>query len=134
MCLLESIDSWDDRSVKCSTCTHLDPANPLRSAEGLLALHLVEYGAQAAAVHGGLCAERDGRRAPPGLLSSLRSIRLEAWTLEDLAGPLQVEARRLLADPAGWLYEFSVTHLGRTLASGRLSVVADRSGSPDNPL
>ena len=54
MCLLDEVTQWDDRSITCITNTHRDPANPLRRDGRLSALHAFEYGAQAAAVHGGL--------------------------------------------------------------------------------
>ena len=54
MCLLDDVMQWDDRSIVCITNTHRDPANPLRREGCLAAVHAFEYGAQAAAVHGGL--------------------------------------------------------------------------------
>ena len=60
MCLLDEVTQWDDRSITCVTNTHRDPANPLRRDGRLSALHAFEYGAQAAAVHGGLRARSVG--------------------------------------------------------------------------
>ncbi|PYI82543.1 MAG: phosphotransferase, partial [Verrucomicrobia bacterium] len=54
MCLLDSVIEWDDQSIICISNTHRDPANPLRREGQLSAVHAFEYGAQAAAVHGGL--------------------------------------------------------------------------------
>ena len=51
MCLLDDVMQWDDRSIVCFTNTHRDPANPLRRAGRLSAVHAFEYGAQAAAIH-----------------------------------------------------------------------------------
>ena len=56
MCLLEQVVSWDQQGVVCSTQSHKSLANPLRSSDQLSAVHAVEYGAQAVAVHGGLLA------------------------------------------------------------------------------
>src|SRR5437762_13790353 len=78
MCLLDSVTQWDDRSIVCVTNTHRDPANPLRRAGRLSALHAFEYGAQAAAVHGGLRARSAGATAPPGYLAALRNARLRS--------------------------------------------------------
>ena len=58
MCLLDEVTQWDDRSIVCATNTHRDPANPLRRNGHLSAVHAFEYGAQAAAVHGGDRARR----------------------------------------------------------------------------
>src|SRR5438874_2386771 len=71
MCLLDQVTQWDDRSITCVTNTHRDPANPLRRNGHLSALHAFEYGAQAAAVHGGLHARSVGTTALPGYLAAL---------------------------------------------------------------
>ena len=67
MCLLDSVIQWDDRSIACISHTHRDVANPLRREGRLSAVHAFEYGAQAAAVHGGLRAREMGETAPPRL-------------------------------------------------------------------
>src|SRR5258708_38746619 len=70
MCLLDDVMQWDDRSIVCITNTHRDPANPLRRGGCLSALHAFEYGAQAAAVHGGFRARSGGTTAAPGYLGA----------------------------------------------------------------
>ncbi|MGH8441287.1 MAG: phosphotransferase [Nevskiaceae bacterium] len=120
MCLLESVEHWDENTVRCTSRTHLDTANPLRSRNGLLALHLVEYGAQATAVHGAL---RSGKKAPAGVLTSLRDVSFATDRVDGIDAPLQVEARVQFANESGSLYEFSISAGGRLLASGRVSVM-----------
>lgn len=122
MCLLERIERWDDSSVTVATATHRNPANPLTGRSGLRAIHLCEYGAQAMAVHGGLLAQARGERAQPGLLVSLRDVVLGCDFIQDLDGELVVEARRLHDTGTTWQYEFRVTHAGRLLAQGRVTV------------
>jgi len=126
MCLLERIVHWDDSSVTLATATHRNPDNPLATASGLRAIHLCEYGAQAMAVHGGLTAEARGERALPGLLVSLREVTLGCDFVQDLAGELLVEARRLHDGATAWQYEFRVTHAGKLLAQGRSTVSVAR--------
>src|SRR5205085_3561182 len=94
MCLLDSVIQWDDRSITATTNTHRDPANPLRRAGRLSALHAFEYGAQAAAVHGGLRARLVNALATPGYLAGLRDARLHAIQLDVIESPLQVRALR----------------------------------------
>jgi predicted hotdog family 3-hydroxylacyl-ACP dehydratase len=64
MCLLDGVEAWDMRSIVCVSSTHRSVANPLRRDGRLSALHAFEYGAQAAAVHGGLLARSSGHRSP----------------------------------------------------------------------
>src|SRR5438046_10586757 len=76
MCLLDNVFDWNDESIVCVTNTHRDEANPLRRNGRLSALHAFEYGAQAAAVHGGLRARSAGTAAARGYLAALRDGRL----------------------------------------------------------
>lgn len=126
MCLLERVIEWDETRVVAGSATHRRGDNPLRRDGHLDSVHLCEYGAQAMAVHGGLLAHRDGRRAAPGLLVSLRDVWLVGGAIEELGGELQVAATRLHGDAAGWQYAFEVTHAGSRLASGRAAVVLRR--------
>ena len=84
MCLLDEITQWDDESITCVTNTHRDSANPLRRDGRLSVVHAFEYGAQAAAVHGGLRARSVGATAPPGYLAALRDARLYVVCLDDI--------------------------------------------------
>ena len=105
MCLLDSVQEWTSDWVRCSSSSHRDPANPLRGADGLAALHLTEYGAQAMAVHGALLAQ-GGPQA--GMIGALRDIKLHVSRIDDLDAPLIVTAQRRLARSDGLIYDFVV--------------------------
>lgn len=123
MCLLDKVTRWDDQSIVCVTDTHRDPANPLRRDQRLSALHAFEYGAQAAAVHGGLRARSVGASAPPGYLAALRDARLHAVRLDDVTLPLQISANRLFGDGSNTVYECHVSAGDVLLANGRITIV-----------
>ena len=123
MCLLDAVVSWSDGEIECRTETHRDPRNPLRHGGALAAVHLAEYGAQAMAIHGGLLGRAAGAPVRRGLLVTLRDLRLEVARIDDIEVPLEVRARRLLANPDGQLYAFEIAADGRTLASGRVGVI-----------
>jgi predicted hotdog family 3-hydroxylacyl-ACP dehydratase len=123
MCLLDEVTQWDDRSITCVSNTHRDPANPLRRDGHLSALHAFEYGAQAAAVHGGLHARSVGTTAPPGYLAALRDARLYVVRLDDIRSPLQISANRLFGDGANTIYECRVSAKNVPLADGRVTIV-----------
>src|SRR5438067_4667185 len=106
MCLLDSVIHWDDRSIACISHTHRDAGNPLRREGRLSAVHAFEYGAQAAAVHGGLRARAAGTIAPPGYLAALRGARLHLTRLDYIHLPLQICATHLFGDAANTVYEF----------------------------
>jgi predicted hotdog family 3-hydroxylacyl-ACP dehydratase len=123
MCLLDEVTQWDDRSITCVTNTHRDPANPLRRDGRLSALHAFEYGAQAAAVHGGLRARSVGKIAPRGYLAALRDAHLHAAHLDDIASPLRICANHLVGEGANTIYECRVLAGNILLANGRITIV-----------
>lgn len=123
MCLLDRLLHWSAEGIHCSSATHGDADNPLRSASGLLAPCAIEYAAQAMALHGSLVAPV-GDAPTPGYLASVRQVRLAVATLHDVPGELQVRATRLAGDARQILYQFSVgDDSGRVLAEGRATVV-----------
>jgi predicted hotdog family 3-hydroxylacyl-ACP dehydratase len=126
MCLLDEVMQWDDRSIVCSTNTHRDPANPLLRGGRLSAVHAFEYGAQAAAVHGGLRARAAGATAPPGYLAALRDGRLHATRLDDIASPLQIRATRLVGNGANTVYECRISAGNVPIAEGRITIIIRR--------
>jgi predicted hotdog family 3-hydroxylacyl-ACP dehydratase len=123
MCLLDEVTQWDDRSITCVTDTHRDPANPLRRDGRLSALHAFEYGAQAAAVHGGLRARSMDTTAPPGYLAAVRDARLHAARLDDIDSSLQICASRLFGDEANTVYECRISASNILLANGRITIM-----------
>ncbi len=123
MCLLDQVEHWDKSSIVCFTHSHRDPDNPLRRDGALAALHLIEYCAQAMALHRGLVSESEGERAPPGWLVSARDFSFAVERLDTLPGPIAIRARELVYFEGGTQYEISAEAGGRPLGGGRISVV-----------
>jgi predicted hotdog family 3-hydroxylacyl-ACP dehydratase len=123
MCLLDDVEVWDDRMIVCRSNTHRDPENPLRRHGRLSAVHAFEYGAQAAAVHGGLRARAAGTIAPPGYLAAIRDGRLQVTQLDYIHLPLRILATRLYGEGANIVYEFVVTAAGAVIAEGRVTIL-----------
>ena len=123
MCLLDTVLAWDEERIHARSASHARADNPLRSDGRLRALHLCEYGAQAMAVHGGLLAQAAGGRAAPGLLVSLRAVRLLREYADDLPGELDIHGERLLAGAQSWQYAFRIEHQGELIATGRAAVM-----------
>jgi predicted hotdog family 3-hydroxylacyl-ACP dehydratase len=122
MCLLDQVVRWNAREILCGSRTHLEPGNPLRRAGTLGMVCGIEYGLQAAALHGAL---RDGARQPPGYLAGLRDVTIEAGRLDDAAlGTLEVAAMLELNDRSGMIYGFRLaSETGRVLVEGRATIV-----------
>jgi predicted hotdog family 3-hydroxylacyl-ACP dehydratase len=123
MCLLDSVVCWDNESIICMTNTHRDVNNPLRHAGRLAAVHALEYGAQAAAVHGGLRARAAGTTAPPCYLAALRDAHLHVARLDDFTSALEVRAQRLFGDAGNTIYQCAISAAGIPVADGRVTIM-----------
>ena len=129
MCLLASVEAWDRAGIVCQARNHRDPGHPLRTASGLLSTCLIEYAAQAMALHGALRTGAHGNAGPikPGFLAAARNLQFTRLRLDDLPAATPDELRIVATFQAGderqLLYEFMAFHGGTLLASGRVSVV-----------
>lgn len=121
MCLLDEVQAWNSDRISCTSSTHRDLNNPLRSRNQLHALCGVEYAAQAMAVHGALSAGTE-QGPTQGFLASVRDLALSVDRLDNIQGTLQIEAERLMGSESSLLYAFTVKADGMDLLSGRASV------------
>ncbi len=126
MCLLASVEQWDGASITCHACNHRNLDHPLRTPSGLLSTCLIEYAAQAMALHGALCAGAEREPVAPGFLAAARNVNLTRLRLDDLPPATPDELRIVATCQAGdarqLLYEFTASHGDVLLASGRVSV------------
>jgi predicted hotdog family 3-hydroxylacyl-ACP dehydratase len=123
MCLLESVLTWDEESVRCQTTTHRNTNNPLRSRDQLAVVHALEYGAQAVAIHGGLLAREKGLRIPPGYLAAIRNAEFKVQRLDEIESDLIIEAKQLAADGGNLIYHFSIEAEGDIIVSARATII-----------
>ena len=122
MCLLDSVEFWDDQRIICTSAQHGSVVNPLRTRAGLSTLHGIEFAAQAMAAHGGLTAA--GREPPHvGLLLSVRDCVFHCRRLDDIAAPLTIEAEQMGNNDNTRLYRFKVSAQDVLLVEGRVAVL-----------
>jgi predicted hotdog family 3-hydroxylacyl-ACP dehydratase len=119
MCLLEQVVHCDKTTIRCTSRTHLDPDNPLRSRNRLHAVCGIEYAAQAMALHGALMTRGN---AGSGYLASVRDVHWHATQLDNVRDELQIEATCLTADANAAIYRFRVYAGDTELLHGRASV------------
>lgn len=124
MCLLDRVTGWDAAAIVCESDSHRRPGHPLAHAGRLGPAALIEYAAQAMAVHGALLAG-DAPAPAAGYLTSARDVRWSRPRLDDLDAPLTIRAERLSGTPATVLYRFEICAAGERLAEGRVSAVLD---------
>ncbi|MDH5601058.1 MAG: hydroxymyristoyl-ACP dehydratase [Gammaproteobacteria bacterium] len=124
MCLLDRVESWDENTITCYSHSHHLASNPLRRNETLSSVHLLEYAAQAMAVHGGLHDREQGIQMREGYLAALRDIKIELLDIQNLETELHIEATKILSQGGNMIYRFTVFAGENTLASGRATVVS----------
>jgi len=124
MCLLDTVETWDETHIRCRASSNRQAVTPLRAAGRLGIANGVEYAAQAMAVHGSLLAAAD--EAPRvGYLTSIRDVHWHTDRLDNQELDLQIEAERLSGDARAIIYQFSVRTGDQLLISGRASVMLD---------
>lgn len=131
MCLWEQVLACSDTTITCSTTTHLKDNHPLHANGTLSHINLVEYGAQAIAIHGGLLAlnqnllNQNHEQAPAkvGYIASIKKIQFfqQDFTAEP---DIFVLAELVTSDENARLYQFEIqTAEKSTLCSGQVLVM-----------
>ncbi len=122
-CLIDAVIEWDAERIVCMSESHRATDHALRHLDRLSPLVLIEYGAQAMAVHAALLALTEGRVAERRLLVSAQAVELACGDLALLRSPLHIHAQRRFTDAAGALYGFEIFSAGQRCASGRVGVL-----------
>lgn len=123
MCLLDSVEQWDDDHIVCYSQSHLDINNPLRKDDQLHAVSGIEYGGQAIALHGGLMQteQLDGPRI--GYIASLRDVKIHTDRLDKIDDALCVCADRIAAGQDSYVYQFKLSVSSKVLLTGKMTVI-----------
>ena len=125
MCLLESVQTWNQEKIVCHANSHRAPDNPLR-AHGKLGIACgIEYAAQAMAIHGALLAPTGTTKPKVGYLVSVRGVTMAVTRLDDIDTNLVICASCMMANESNMLYQFTVTANHQLLLEGRAAVVLD---------
>jgi predicted hotdog family 3-hydroxylacyl-ACP dehydratase len=119
MCLLDAVIAYDALHLTARAALRL-ASHPLLWEGQLASSVVIEYAAQAMAVHGSLQDSTQGARQ--GMLASVREVQFYTGYLVDgLALDIQIE--QLFAEPQGLLYRFRIAYLaGDLIATGRAMV------------
>jgi predicted hotdog family 3-hydroxylacyl-ACP dehydratase len=123
MVLLERIDDWDQRQIRCTATSHRAPTNPLRYEDRLPAVAGIEYAAQAIAAHGALVEGAAADRVSMGLLAGVRNVRLYADRLDGPFPDLTICATKMLGERQRAIYSFTIESESGLLLEGRATVV-----------
>jgi predicted hotdog family 3-hydroxylacyl-ACP dehydratase len=122
MCLLDSVEVWDETTIRCRTATHRHHQHPLRFRGRLTVSAGLEYAAQAMGIHVGLVSRGHRTEAPIGYVGSVRDVVFSVSRLDDLADDLTIEASRMVEGADSYMYRFTVSHCGSMLIEGRAAI------------
>ncbi len=130
MCLLDAVRSWDRERIECASRTHRAPEHPLRAHGRLGSACLIEYAAQAMAVHAALRFPAAVRAADApatgyGMLASARAVEFWVADLDAITEEMTIRAERLHSDGRGALYAFEISAGDLRLAQGRAAVLLE---------
>lgn len=126
MVLIDEVLSWDDESIVCQSRSHRSSDNPLMENGKLPVAALIEYGAQAMAVHEVIVLRENKINGSitslSGVVGALKNVSFSSGELGDIDEALIIKAIRMLASPKGAIYQFEISADGFVLASGRITV------------
>lgn len=119
MCLIDQVDFWDNDTISCSTLNHQQPDHPLRMNDQLSSIHLLEYGAQTIAIHGGLLR----KEKKPGYLAAIRNAEFFIDRIDDLTAKIHINSTAEVKTETGAVYEFIISTKNQTLLTARATVI-----------
>ena len=120
MVLIDQVDDWDLNKISCRSCSHLLSNNPLIVNNSLSSIHLIEYGAQAMAIHRGLLTGESLQ----GFLAAVRDANFFIDNLDNVHGALHIQAIFELKINDNVVYTINVTDENNALLlKARASVV-----------
>jgi predicted hotdog family 3-hydroxylacyl-ACP dehydratase len=123
MCLIDRVDYWDEQTIRCASTSHQDPDNPLRLDGKLSSIHLLEYGAQAMAIHGGLLAEA----STPGVLAAVRDVSIIIDEIDHITDEIIISATVEIITETGAGYQFVISDSNsNTLLKARATIIKHR--------
>jgi len=125
MCLLSSVQSWNQEKITCLADSHFKLDNPLRAYGKLGVSCGIEYAAQAMAVHGALLAPTNSEAPKVGYLVSVRGATMFVTRLDDIVSNLLITAICIMANESNMLYQFTVSADDKLLLEGRAAIVLD---------
>jgi len=131
MCLLEAVEEWTGDWIRCRTACHRWVRNPLRREGRLDAIHALEIGAQAVAVHGSLVGAGEAGASPAlKYLAGIRELSLVSAPLDRIPEDLFITAACLGIQGESGMYRLQVSAGEREILSARITVVGNDRGQP----
>ena len=123
MSMLDSVIDWSDNSITCVTSTHRHASNPLMVGANLPSLCLIEYGAQAAAVHAALVANRVDGQGKPAYIGNLKNIEWKEALVDSALPTLTITANLVASSASGAIYDIEASAEQETLLTASMTLI-----------
>lgn len=121
MCLIDRVLQYNSDRILCEIDSHLSSNHPLRYDGKLSSIILIEYAAQASAIHA-ILNQQTIEQNQTGYIGLIKNIKLHARYLHDIHETLTLQSRCLLCNVGGAIYEFKVTH-SQPAAEGQINIL-----------
>lgn len=121
MVLLDTVQSWSASTIDCLSYQHRARHNPLRENGVLSCITLVEFAAQAAALHASLSGEGITAQGT-AYIGAIKALKLHAEQVPEVEA-LGVSAQMVLNERSGAIYQLSVAAEGELLMEARVVLV-----------
>lgn len=122
MCLIDKVLNWDQNMICCTTSSHHQIDNPLRNRGQLSAINLLEYGAQAMAIHGSLIHQHNEPFS--GYLAAIRSATFTCEFIHKIQHDLIISAFSEMQSENGVIYTLNIqTDVNNALMEARAMVI-----------
>ncbi len=122
MCLLDEVVHWDEKQITCRSDSHRRADNPLLEADELSSVALIEYAAQAAAIHAALTGAGIGGHKT-ALLGAVKNLQVHGKQVVEPTGTLVIHATSQLQNQQGAIYDVVVSKDNTLLITGRAVLV-----------
>ena len=128
MCMLDGLAHWDAEQIQCYSDQHRAASNPLRESGVLHTVCLVEFCAQAAALHGALSQEGVSHRATLLYLGAVKRLQLYRHCLDASLPTLQISAHCAVRSATGSVYQIGAAAGPHRLLQGRVVLALPDAG------
>ena len=120
MSLIDSVSYWDKNLIHCWTKSHLCSNNPLRTNLQLHSTILIEYGAQAAAIHASLSSASIDKKMGTAFLASVKHTQWKEETIPQDDEAMELKAEKEHDHNKGAIYTFQIHFNHSPFSEGKL--------------
>lgn len=123
MSLIDSVINWNEKGIECGTFSHKTGSNPMLKNGELSSFALIEYGAQAAAIHAGLNSNSLSS-TKPAYVGAVKDFHFDQRSIPTAShSEMIVRAQCAIVNSGGAIYTFNVMMDGVQLVMGQLVLV-----------